>query len=183
MIPSGLLEPSETQAHFRPRSFNFPLPQKKTSKMSRTIPDLGDRILARIDRREAAIAKVRRDLDIRLAKKHAARPQAVTASATARWKAAVGRAAQTMPRAQAVISVDQSHPGLRKQMLAEVNAQRTTAQPRAVRSVARPHGGATARWKSALAQARETMSPGDAVMFVNSQNPGLREKMLNEVNA
>ncbi len=42
-------------------------------------------------------------------------------SATARWRAAVDAKAATMPRSKAIMAVDESHPGLRQQMIAEAN--------------------------------------------------------------
>ena len=53
-----------------------------------------------------------------LAKIKAAEPGTI---ATARWRAAVDAKAVTMPRAKAIMAVDESHPSWRQQMIAEAN--------------------------------------------------------------
>lgn len=56
-----------------------------------------------------------------LARIKAASPAGTTA--TARWRAAVDAKATTMPRAKAIMAVDESHPGLRQKMIAEANGR------------------------------------------------------------
>ncbi len=45
----------------------------------------------------------------------------VGTTAASRWRSAVDAKSQTMPRAKAIMAVDESHPGLRQQMIAEAN--------------------------------------------------------------
>jgi ATP-dependent protease ClpP protease subunit len=59
--------------------------------------------------------------NLRIVAKRISPRNAVKVSAVARWKSAVDALAAKMPRAKAIMAVDQSHPGLRQQMLAEVN--------------------------------------------------------------
>lgn len=56
-----------------------------------------------------------------LARIKAASPVGTTA--TARWRAAVDARATTMPRAKAIMAVDESHPGLRQRMIDEANGR------------------------------------------------------------
>lgn len=54
---------------------------------------------------------------------------------------------------------------------------------RKARSATAPKATAKARWNTAIAKARAENPSRNAVSYVNAQHPGLRLKMLAEVNS
>src|SRR5690606_25979773 len=95
-------------------------------------PDLDDRIWARIEKKEAIKAQIRRDIEARIAGKPRAQARM---TAKARWDAAIATALVNTngDRGRAVMAVNREIPGLREAMVREVNAGRQ-AQPTASRA-------------------------------------------------
>ena len=74
--------------------------------------ELGERIIARAERHAKALREVQ-------AGNYSVKPKA---TAQARWNAAIeAKVSAGIPKASAIMAVDKQNPGLRQQMLAEVN--------------------------------------------------------------
>ncbi len=145
-------------------------------------PDLCDRIWARIEKKEAAKAQIRAEINARIAGK--SQPQPI-ASASARWDSAIATALVKTNgnRARAVAMASQQNPGLREAFVAEANANRNTNAAKSQPTTRAAATGAKARWQFAINQKIAAGIPrGQAVMQANTENPGLRESMLAEVN-
>ena len=61
--------------------------------------------------------------------------------------------------------------------------QKIVAEIRSGNYLTKPKASATARWKSAVAAKSATMPRAAAIMAVEKSHPGLRQKMLTEVNS
>lgn len=150
--------------------------------MASKMTDIWDRIIARADKREAAKAQIRAEINARIAGK--SQPQLI-ASASARWDSAIATALVKTNgnRARAVAMASQQNPGLREAFVAEVNANRNTNAAKSQPAARAAATGAKARWQAAINQKITTGTPrAQAVQQVNRENPGLRESMLAEVN-